>query len=653
MAYKLTLPLLNRYAKYFNALDKAGIEFEIQVQQQYDYGTSNYNASLTPLIKNVKNLETLAKIWEAGTSSIKVAHITDFEGLRAIYQKPTASAVTADLYKKSNATVKFYASEVFSTLPQLGVYILNEDPVQKQIGDHTYRIACTNGDYYNSEIIYCAPETNPYFNYIDKGHVIVSTSAPDKPESYMFVTNMLTLDMNYIMAAFVTYPESVKDILQHNGAFIQAKDARANLLRVERAIPARFQEAYQKMKAAVQADFEKNTSNVMIGKLTRNEAPFVDLNNIRISKTRAIYEHVSIEADNLAEVVFAALNPNEEWDIFTLINIYTDWVENSFKALPLNTAGTGFKDKKTFRFKINDIPLKLECFTDNTRRAINDTLINLDELSKVMRRASCYENEKDYNAFVQEVGRISLYVRDILSNGMPVKTVFLDVDANSYGKPATQRHPKLRFTKKVKSKTQTEDTGFYLVINHLDDKGKITKTTNRRIGKFVEFIRKVEQVNKKHYVGYHTNEYTRTHEGGYEPRDSKPNRCALELLTLMKEYVAAIDEDDTKTLVGSINKERSESEKKSMELLNLACKAVGATKAEKNGKHGYRVPGQKRTYFVEEDSLRVYDNDTNQYYCVVNKGNPDAQGVGKDALVTRLYALHNDSMVANLVTTLR
>lgn len=653
MAYRLTLPLLNRYAKYFNALDKAGIEFEIQTHQLYDYQTSNYSATLTPLIKNVKSIEVLSKVWEAGTSAMKVATFANFEGFRDIYQKPNAAPVTAALYKQADATVKFYAAELFSTMPQLGVYVLTGDPIEKQVGEHTYRVVCTTGDYYNAEIIYCAPETNSYFNYIDKGHVIVSTSSPDKPEAHMFVTNMLTLDMNYILAAFVTYPECVKDILQHNGTFIQAKDARTNLLRVERAIPARYQEAYRKAKATVQADFEKNAQNVMIGKLTRDEAPFVDLNNIRISKTRAVYEHVSIEAANLADVVFASLNPNEEWDIFSLINIYTDWVENQFKALPMNTAGTGFKDKKTFEFKINDIPLKMECFKDNTRRAINGTLINLDELSKVMRRASCYENEKDFNAFVAEVGHISLYVRDILANGLPVKTVYLDVDANSYGKPATQRHPKLRFTKKMKTKVQKDDTGYYLVINHLDAKGKVANTTTRRIGKFVEFIRKVETINKKSHVGYSTSSYTRTHEGGYETRDGAPNTCATELLKLMSEYAPTIDDNDKKVFVGSINKERSESEKRSMELLGLACKAVGATAAEKNGKKGFRVTGQKRTYFVEEDSLRVYDDATGQYYCVVNKGNPDAQGVGKDALVTRLYALHNDSMVANLVTTLR
>jgi hypothetical protein len=42
---------------------------------------------------------------------------------------------------------------------------------------------------------------------------------------------------------------------------------------------------------------------------------------------------------------------------------------------------------------------------------------------------------------------------------------------------------------------------------------------------------------------------------------------------------------------------------------------------------------------------------TNQYVCVV--AGPGDQGVGKDALVARLYALHNDSMLTAQITTLK
>ena len=666
MAYKLTLPLLNRYARYFNALSKAGIEFEIQVNQNYDYQSGDYSTVLSPQIKNVKSLEALAKVWEAGLAAVKATQVVDFPGFKEIYSKPTAAPVTAEHYKKSEPSVKYYAEGVFSKLQQLGVYLITATPAERVVGDHTYRICCTPGDYYNGEIVFCASETNPYYNYIDRGHIIVTTTSIDKPESFMFVTNQMTLDMNYIIAAFSVYPEAVMEIVQV-GAFLPSKDVRLQLMKVERAIPPRFQAEYQARKAAILEDFQKNTSNVMVGKLTRGETPFVDLNNIRITRNRAVYTagNVSIEADNLAEVIFASLNINEEWDIFTLINIYTDWVENQFKVLALNDNATGFKEKKTFNFKINDVPLKVECFVENTRRAINDHLINVEELSKTMRRAECYlqeegqDNVKDYNNFVRDVARVSLKVRDILSNGLPVKTVYLKSDERSHGKDASSKHPKLRFTRKDKK-------GFFLVVKHVDKKDpKIVTTEERRIGKFVEFINKVQRCNTKHYLyghnyGNNNNEYQQTHEGGWERRDGKLNPCATEILNILATYAEGITEDDKTALIGHVNKEMSEAEKRSQELLADACKATGAKKVTRQIKGhdipGYIIPGQMRTYFVEEDALRVYTVDGDKpitggdYVCVVN-GRGD-QGVGKDSLVARIYALHNDKMVTKQINTL-
>ena len=88
-------------------------------------------------------------------------------------------------------------------------------------------------------------------------------------------------------------------------------------------------------------------------------------------------------------------------------------------------------------------------------------------------------------------------------------------------------------------------------------------------------------------------------------------------------------------------------------MLKDACKLTGAKPGELKGKKGYVIPGKMRTYFVEEDSLRVYDNDAkngNNYFCVVNKGD---QGVGRDALVARIFALHNDSMLVKQIATLK
>lgn len=661
--YSIPLENLNVYVNYFNALKKAGLEFDVEqtteykVQQTPGGGQSGYyEVLLNPHFKGITDVYGVAKIWQATRSPFKVSSIDEFTNYHNIYNNDSAEAVGVHHYKHSAGTVKFYAEKILRSVKGLSVTLQTKAPKEWAHSGHNYRLSCTAGDFYGGTIVYFANEEDPAFNYIDPGRIIVSHTSSTSPTSKLFVTDMLTLDMNYIIALFSVCPELVDDAVQ-NKAFLPSKDCRMTLLKLEKKLPAKLLPEYQKLRTAIQEDFSKNTCNVMIGKLTRKESPFVDLNGIRITPTRAHYAagNVSIDAANLAEVVFQKLNPNEEWDIFTLINIYTDWVEAQFKSLALNAEGTGFAVAKNFELKINDIPIKVSVDTDNTRRRINGHLINVDELSPCIKRASCYlvdeenDNKVDYGRFLTNVSRHSLRIRDVWANGLPVKTTFLDHDRNNHGGEATSKHPKLRFEYKDKK-------GFFLKVNVYDEKDKkkttILKTNEYRIGRFAEFIKRVKAANCKTYMGYEGN-YRRTHEGGWEPTNGQMNSMAGALCTLLTEFAEGITDDDKKNLVGSVNFELSEAEKRSEEMLREACQMTGAKPGERQGKKGYVIPGKLRTYFVEEDSLRVYDNDpnnTNPYFCVVNKGE---QGVGRDALVARLFALHNDQMLVKQITTLK
>ena len=649
------------YANYFAQLTKAKLDYEINRSEKYvsdDQGNSAYQVTFHPIFKNITTLDQLASVWSAAPNPIPVDAIRGGVITDELLRNPNCCIVSGSVYKQNVTSIKFYANSVFdSTNCNVKIYLINNTVLERVVNARTIRVCSLGSLYNNGKIVFCGDENTPWFNYIDKGHIIIFASAGEQMEgnSRTFVTDAITLDMNYIIAAASIYPPAIDDILQ-NKAFIPSKDSRLALLRVEKAIPARYREAYLARKAKIQEDFSKNTTNVMIGKLTRKESPFIELNGIKITATKADYiaGHVTIEANNLAEVVFAKLNPNEtEWDIFTLINIYTDWVNEQFRNLPLNADGSGCSAAKSFSFKINDIPLKVSCFTENTRRAVNDHLINVDELSAVLKRASCYQavegedNVKNFDKFISNVSRHSLKIRDIWSNGMPVKTVYLESDRNSYGKQATMKHPKLRFIHKDKK-------GFYLIVNQYDskNKSKIISTNEYRIGKFAAFIKRVEQANRSNYMHY-VHDYSRNSEGYYLPL-SGTNKCATELLIILAEFAGDITEEDKKALIGSINYELSEAEKKSEELLKEACQLTNSKEGTRDGKVGYIVPGKMRTYFVEaEGTHKVYDNDpkaTNPYFCVVNKGD---MGVGRDALVARIFALHNDQMMAKQIHTLQ
>ena len=625
---QITLPVLNRYVSFLNKLHDTGLQFDIDVGQTYR--NSSYEAEFTPKIKDVKHVGQLATCFTAKNAPIKASHLDGMpDALLRLFEKENCVLVQkADSTKE--ASVKFFAKEAFDSEEAFDAYLITAAPVELRLGDHTYRVLTCGSSYYYSELVLCVNEEHPAYNYIDKGHIVVFGQSTNSADGNFFVTNQMTLDMNYVAACFHVYPKMLPELVQANTSFIDSRNARVLLLKAERAVPPRLKEAYGKLKVAILADFEKNAQNMMVGKLQRGETPFVELNNIKIERTKATYETITIEADNLAEVVFQKLNPNEaEWDVYTLINIYTDYVEKYFDGRELNATATGFLEAANRVFKINGINIRVENFTTHVRRAVNGKLINKDELSKVMRRASCFDNQADFDAFVTGVSKVSLRLTDIVANGLPVKTVYLEED-RQHNKDAGNKHPKLKFIRK--------DSKFLLMID---------KDTTRPVKRMVEFVNKIMACNRRHRMPYYG--YRQTHEGGYETGQG-PNDVEKELLTIFPEYIEGITAAEITALVKFVNKERIEAEKRSERFLAAAVQQTGAERMQYKEKWGYKIKGIMRNYFVEEDALRVYNYDTGQYICVVSKG---FQGVGKDALVTRLFALSNDQYVAKDVGTLK
>jgi hypothetical protein len=122
-------------------------------------------------------------------------------------------------------------------------------------------------------------------------------------------------------------------------------------------------------------------------------------------------------------------------------------------------------------------------------------------------------------------------------------------------------------------------------------------------------------------------------------------------MVIIPQYVENTTPDMLTKMFKSILKEREDAEERSAKLLQDVSKMVGAVREQKNGLWGWKVEGKLKTYFVEEESLRTHDYATNAYICIVS-GKGD-QGVGHDALVTRLLSLKNDSRVAHKIGTLK
>ena len=92
---------------------------------------------------------------------------------------------------------------------------------------------------------------------------------------------------------------------------------------------------------------------------------------------------------------------------------------------------------------------------------------------------------------------------------------------------------------------------------------------------------------------------------------------------------------------------------KSKLLLEKTMNTLKVTHGNVNGKTGYKVRGISKTDYLVENNLKVWKVNGTQmeYKCIVDKTH--AGQMGKDALVSRLYALSNDVLIAKDVYTLK
>ena len=284
--YTISHESLNVYVNFFNKLAEAKLDFDIEQTTEYvtnPVTQQGYHAvKLRPRFKNIKDLSGVANIWLATRSPFAVSSIEEFSGFNKLYNINNAERLGVDHYKSATGSVKFFAQAVLRPIEGLYTYLITRPAVETSKDGHTIRAVCAGGDYYASTVVYLANEDDQAYNYIDQGHILISKTSALTPTARTFVTDVMTLDMNYIVAAFSVYPEVIDGALQ-NGGFLPSKDCRITLLKLEKKIPAKLMPKYQDLKQRIQDDFSKNTCNVMIGKLTRKESPFVDINSIRIT----------------------------------------------------------------------------------------------------------------------------------------------------------------------------------------------------------------------------------------------------------------------------------------------------------------------------------------------------------------------------------
>jgi len=242
----------------------------------------------------------------------------------------------------------------------------------------------------------------------------------------------------------------------------------------------------------------------------------------------------------------------------------------------------------------------------SSRLYVNDKRINKDETGQVLERALCYTSQEDYNYFIKSVSQCSLFIHKYLQLGIDIN-VRDDFDRTSV---------------QMKFPLERRRGSNYLVLG--DREFKVSNT--KRLINLRKAMSLIDVIN----------------------------------ILLSGKVVQDVEATDIKTLIADGKQEYIDAVTKSKELLKeteeLFKLHVEELEVDGRTKRGYKINGKIRTYFLENNadseehnSCGVYDYNTGKYICIVDKSTSQ---VGMDKLVNRIYALHNDALVAGQINTL-
>ena len=233
---------------------------------------------------------------------------------------------------------------------------------------------------------------------------------------------------------------------------------------------------------------------------------------------------------------------------------------------------------------------------------VNGMRINKDEVIPVITRALCYNGTQDFENYVESVSKCSLRYHRYIAGGIQIKVI----------------DP--------------------LLCEQLEFKIGLERDKNRNYISFGEDNKyPVKDTNKLLKLTLATN-------------------MTNAINVLLDSEIVGVTGKDIKYILET-GKLRLEQERtKEKEMLSSAIKLFGCEYQEDsmldNGRvvTGYSVKGKLRNYIVETDTLRVFEYPTGRYLCMVDKGQNEHANTAR--LVSRMFALANDSKLAKEITTL-
>lgn len=470
-----------------------------------------------------------------------------------------------------------------------------------EFDNHRLIVAATRSGYWTSKdehVWAIVPHTHPSYNYCDAGRYVYlngNINAVTGVGQYFFYEQDAIIPSGEVLDNYWlnTNPKEMQ-LVSNKEANLMAKRYMQNMLRTEKAYKAK-----EKL-------IDKTSKRI----LALKEGKSMKINDVVYSK-----DSIEYYGQKLALVGSSATDTNK-----------TGWVANllsslcrafSISTITFDQAASFFNtwvvSQENLKGMIGEVEFNLETIMSTNKNGItskrvylNENRINIQEVEQCLERALCFTDQDEFNYFLNSVSKCSLRIHKYLQLGVDI-SVTDNFD---------------RTTVAMKFPLERRRGSNYLVIG--DNEFKVSNTDG---------IIRMSRYNDM-----------------------------LDVITslLGGKVVAGVTADDIKDIIKDGKQAYVDAVNKSKELLeqtetlfNLETSTYDIAGTNRTG---YRIEGKLKTYFLENNinsdshtNCGVYDFNTGTYICIVDKSTSQ---VGMDKLVNRIYALHNDALVAEQINTL-
>jgi hypothetical protein len=534
--------------------------------------------------------------------------------------------------------------------------IIKRNPVEFTEGDYTYRLLTSlNTKNHTARIRVIARNDEPIYDYLDKGFFVMTVNE-EKDDTAAEPIHIVSdsYDINTAHVFMMCEIQSNLTDLLKDKCFISKYDAEMLKLRMMKKLTPASKERYLRNAKALDEDYRKNTTLVVVGKLMSGEIEKTTIRDITFSRTLAKYENTEIEADDLLALLSEKLDFNSEFDIYTVVQTYANHVQERLNSKfwhqheldEIKQGNNEIKKKELPSFKVNGITITASVGYQG-QRYLNAIRINMDEIAQAVYRASCYRSGEDYNLFLKSISRMSIKRHDIIANGLQVKIHSGMTNDEYRTETPGVNAPALKF-----------------VIDKDDKRIKLYIDAARQVAVSLgDLIKKVKTINAR------TNNRSYIENGAYHYKN-RDNLWAAEKLaealvecttfpvsitkedgTVEEKNTVLISKEDVAKLLKVVEEQCKAKIERSKQFLNTAIKLTGAEEITFLDQKAYKVKGALREYAVVVSNAKVYDYETKQYRCIVNDRH--YKGAGYDDIASRLLALKNDSVMQDHIGTLR